>query len=563
MIQKIGLISRTYRQINRYKEIIFVLARHGFGDLLTKIDLEKYVDFGKKILPVIGDIKIESFSPYERIRMTLEELGPTFIKLGQIMSNRPDLLPQELLVELEKLQDSVPPFSEQEAKEIIESELGKPVSILFTEFTSAPMASASIAQVHKAILIAGEEIVIKVQRPDIEKIIEVDLEIMLHLAMLLEQHIKGMNIIDPVGIVNEFERSIKQETDFTLEAVHMERFAKNFQRDTTVYVPRVYRDLTTKKVLTMEFINGVKVSSVNGAQKEVYDPELIASRGADLVLKQIFEHGFFHADPHPGNILILSNNIICFLDFGMMGILLPKHREYLGSVILGIRNKDAEKITKALLRLSNSRRIENVEELENQVFRLVDQYSHQPLKNINLGEFLNKTIKILITYKLKISPDIYLLLKALVTIEGVARKLHPDFDMVKQIEPFARRLIKDRLSPRRLTKEMYESAAEFSLLLRDFPSEIKEIMDQIKLGQFGIEFKHKGLDPMLKKHDQISNRIAFAIVLASLIIGSSLIVLSRIPPKWHEIPIIGIVGFLGAGVLGFWLLISILKHEKM
>ncbi len=563
MIQKIGLISRTYRQINRYKEIIFVLARHGFGDLLTKIDLEKYVDFGKKILPVIGDIKIESFSPYERIRMTLEELGPTFIKLGQIMSNRPDLLPQELLVELEKLQDSVPPFSEQEAKEIIESELGKPVSILFTEFTSAPMASASIAQVHKAILITGEEIVIKVQRPDIEKIIEVDLEIMLHLAMLLEQHIKGMNIIDPVGIVNEFERSIKQETDFTLEAVHMERFAKNFQRDTTVYVPRVYRDLTTKKVLTMEFINGVKVSSVNGAQKEVYDPELIASRGADLVLKQIFEHGFFHADPHPGNILILSNNIICFLDFGMMGILLPKHREYLGSVILGIRNKDAEKITKALLRLSNSRRIENVEELENQVFRLVDQYSHQPLKNINLGEFLNKTIKILITYKLKISPDIYLLLKALVTIEGVARKLHPDFDMVKQIEPFARRLIKDRLSPRRLTKEMYESAAEFSLLLRDFPSEIKEIMDQIKLGQFGIEFKHKGLDPMLKKHDQISNRIAFAIVLASLIIGSSLIVLSRIPPKWHEIPIIGIVGFLGAGVLGFWLLISILKHEKM
>ncbi len=561
MIQK--KVTRAYLRVKRYKEIIIILAKHGFGDLLTKIDLEKYIDLGEKIIPSVGSIKIESFSTYERIRKVLEELGPTFIKLGQIMSNRPDLLPQELLIELEKLQNSVPPFSEQEAREIIESELKNTIPNLFKNFTNTPMASASIAQVHKAVLLTGEKVAIKVQRPDIEKVIDVDLEIMRQLAMLLEQHVAGMDVIDPVSIVDEFDNSIKQEIDFTLEASHIERFSRNCQEDPTVYVPKVYREQTTKKVLTMELIEGIKVSNINEKQKNIYNPELIACRGADLILKQIFEHGFFHADPHPGNILILNNNIICFLDFGMMGVLLPKYREYLGSAILGIRNNDAAKITKALLKLSNSRRIENIEELENKIFKLLDQYSHQPLKNINLGEFLNNIIKILISYKLKISPDIYLLLKAMVTIEGVGRKLHPNFDIIKHIEPFAKKLVKDRFSPHKLTKEMYVSTAELVLLLRDLPSDIQEIIDQIKLGKFGIEFKHKGLDTMRKTYDQISNRISFAIVLASLIIGSSLIVLSGIPPKWHEIPIIGIVGFLGTGILGVWLLISILKHGKM
>ena len=561
MIQKKA--TRAYLRVKRYKEIIIILAKHGFGDLLTKIDLEKYIDLGEKIIPSVGSIKIEPFSTYERIRMVLEELGPTFIKLGQIMSNRPDLLPQELLIELEKLQNSVPPFSEQEAREIIESELEETIPNLFKDFTNTPIASASIAQVHKAVLLTGEKVAIKVQRPDIENVIDVDLEIMRQLAMLLEQHVAGMDIIDPVSIVDEFDNSIKQEIDFTLEASHIERFSRNCQEDPTVYVPKVYREQTTKKVLTMELIEGIKVSNINEKQKNIYNPELIACRGADLILKQIFEHGFFHADPHPGNILILNNNIICFLDFGMMGVLLPKYREYLGSAILGIRNNDATKITKALLKLSNSRKIENIEELENKIFKLLDQYSHQPLKNINLGEFLNNIIKILISYKLKISPDIYLLLKAMVTIEGVGRKLHPDFDIIKHIEPFAKKLVKDRFSPSKLTKEMYASTAEFVFLLRDLPSDIQEIIDQIKLGKFGIEFKHKGLDIMRKTYDQISNRISFAIVLASLIIGSSLIVLSGIPPKWHEIPIIGIVGFLGSGILGVWLLISILKHGKM
>ena len=563
MIPKIGLISRTYRHINRYREIITVLVKHGFGDLVTNTNLEKYIDFGKKLLSGKRIPKIAYYSRWERIRMALEELGPTFIKFGQIMSNRPDLLPQELIIELEKLQDSVPPFAEKAARQLIEEELGKPISTTFKRFISTPIASASIAQVHKAILMNGEKVVIKVQRPRIEQIIEVDLEIMLHLATLMEKHIKGMDILNPVGIVKEFERSIRKEIDFKIEATHIERFGRNFQDDMNIYVPKVYRNYTTKKILTMEFIDGIKVSNIEAVLKSGNDPKIIASRGADLVLKQIFEHGFFHADPHPGNILVLNNNIICFLDFGMMGVLLPKHREYLGSIIIGIVNKDAKRITKTLVLFSTNSRIENIERLEYQVSELIEQYSYLPLKDINVGELLNKGIKLILAHKIEIPPDLYLLSKALITIESVGRNLDPDFDMVKHTEPFAKKLLKERLSPRKLAKDLYLSATEFTLLLRDFPSEIREIIKQIKLGQFKIEFEHKGLEPMLKKHDQISNRIAFAIVLASLIIGSSLIVLSGIPPKWNGIPIIGIVGFLGAGLMGFWLLVSILRHGKM
>jgi ubiquinone biosynthesis protein len=350
-------------------------VKHGFGDLVARSNLEKHIAFGKKFLPRGGDARIASLSRWERIRMALEELGPTFMKLGQIMSNRPDLLPEELLVELTKLEDSIPPFSEEEAKQLVEEELNEPIASLFKEYMSTPIASASIAQVHKAVLTSGEIVAVKVQRPGIERVIETDIEIMLRLATLMEEHIQGTDILNPVGIIREFERSIRKEIDFTIEASHIERFGRNFQEDTTIYIPQVYRSYTTRKVLTMEFINGIKVSNIDALLESGNDPKIIANRGATLVLKQVFEHGFFHADPHPGNILVLDNNIICLLDFGMMGVLFPKHREYLGSIVVAIVNRDAERITKALLQFSSSNHIENIEGLEYQIFELIEQYA--------------------------------------------------------------------------------------------------------------------------------------------------------------------------------------------
>ena len=251
MIPKVGL-GRTYRHVNRYREIVTVLVKHGFGDLVTKSGLEKHIDFGKRFLPRGGDAKIASLSRWERIRMALEELGPTFIKLGRIMSKRPDLLPQELLIELEKLEDSVPPFSEEEAKQLIEKELNEPIANLFKEYVSTPIASASIAQVHKAVLTSGEIVAVKVQRPGIEQVIETDIEIMLHLATSMEGHIQGMDVLNPVGIVKEFERSIRKEIDFTIEASHIERFGRNFKEETTICVPKVYRSYEVDPILRTE-----------------------------------------------------------------------------------------------------------------------------------------------------------------------------------------------------------------------------------------------------------------------------------------------------------------------
>lgn len=557
------MITRLYRHISRYREIIAVLVKYGFGDLLARARLDKYVDLGRKVLVRKEGKKTAALSRWERMRMALEELGPTFVKAGQIMSSRPDLLPHELIVELEKLQDSVSPFSGEEAKRSVEQELGKPISDLFNEFMETPIASASIAQVHKAVLQGGEKVVVKVQRPRIEQIIEVDLEIMLHLATLMEKHLPGMDILNPVAIVKEFERTIRKEIDFTIEATHIERFGRNFRRVQTIHVPRVYRNYTTKKILTMEFIDGIKVSNIDALLRSGNDPKTIASRGTDLVLKQVFEHGFFHADPHAGNIMVLDNNTICFIDFGMMGRLLPKHGEYLGSIIVGIVDRDPKRITTTCLQLSDSRRMANIDQLEYQVGELVDQYSYLPLKDINMGQFLKEVIKLYVAYKLKMPPSLYLLAKALVSIEGVGRVLDPDFNMVEHTKPFAKKLLRARLSPRKLAKDSYLAAAEFSLLLRDLPSEIRDIIEQIKVGQLKIEFEHKGLEPLLRKGDQISNRIAFAIVLASLVIGSSLIVLAGMPPKWKGIPIIGILGFLAAGIMGFWLLVSILRHGRL
>ena len=355
-IRKIGGISRTYRHINRYREIIAILVKYGFGDVLAKQELQKHLEFGKGFILGKAAAEIAAISRWQRVRMALEELGPTFVKFGQIMSTRQDMIPQELITELEKLQDKVPPFSTEDAKLIIEEGLGGPVDSLFKDFTDSPIAAASIAQVYKAVLPDGEEVAIKVQRPDIDRIIEVDLEIMLHVATLIEKHLKELEIVHPVEMVEEFARVIRKEQDFRIEVAHIERFARNFQADMTIHVPHVYREFSSSKVLTMEFIGGIKVSEITKAKVQVQDsgidPKVVASRGADLVLKQIFEHGFFHADPHPGNIKVLKDNVICLLDYGMMGSLSARHREDLADILIGIITKDESKITKTILKLS-------------------------------------------------------------------------------------------------------------------------------------------------------------------------------------------------------------------
>lgn len=560
---KIGRIGRTYRHMQRYRQIVTVLIKYGFGDLVDVLKIEQYLEIGLKIVSRKRRGKMESLSRAERVRMVLEKLGPTFIKMGQILSTRPDLLPVEYIKELPKLQDDVLPFTFSDVQKIIEDEFKKPVNEIFSEFDEQPIAAASIGQVHKAVSLDGERLVVKVQRPGIKRIIEVDLEIMLHLAGLMERHLEGWDIQHPTKIVQEFAATLEKELDYTLEAAYMERFARQFEGDARIHVPKIYREFMAKRVLTMECVEGVKSSDLDGLEQNGLDRFKIARVGFDLIMKQIFVNGFFHADPHPGNIFVLPGNIICFIDFGMMGRINLRSRENFADLILSIVKRDEMKVVDSILNLTEYDDSPDYHSLERDVTEFMDKYCYRPLKEVKLGNLLHQLLELTTRHCLNIPPDLFLMIKALSTIEGLGTKLDPDFDVVKQAAPFVRRLHLKRFNPRRIVENMADSGSEFYHLLQEVPGEIRDILKMIKRGTIKMEFEHRGLKPMLATHDRISNRLVFAIVLASLIIGSALIVLSDVPPKWHDIPVIGLIGFLFAGVMGFWLLILILRSGRM
>jgi ubiquinone biosynthesis protein len=562
-IRKIGLIGRTYRHLNRYRQILSVLFKYGFGDLVETLKIEQYLEIGLQMISRKRREQIERLTRAERVRMALEELGPTFVKLGQILSTRPDLIPLEYIHEFTKLQDQVPPIPYEEVREIIKSETGRFPEEIFRHFEKTPLAAASIGQVNRAELKDTEEVAIKVQRPGIRRIIEVDLEIMLHLAALMERHIEELELQRPTRIVEEFARTLEKELDYRAEASHIERFARQFIDDETLYVPKVFREMTTERILTMEYIDGIKASEVDRLRGERYDLHTIATRGADLMMKQIFIQGFFHADPHPGNIFILPNNVVCYLDFGMMGRMSRQEREDFADLVVHAIGRDEKRLLDALLRLTSFDEEPDRGLLERDVMELVDRYLYRPLKELEIGGLLHRLLEILTRHRLRLKPDLFLMIKALSTAEALGRALDEDFEIIRHLEPFVRDIQSSRLHPRRIASEMVDSGVGLVHLLKEIPGEVRAILKQAREGKLRIEFEHRGLDPMLFTQDRTSNRIAFSIVLASLIIGSSLIVLSDIPPKWKEIPIIGLAGFVVAGVMGFWLLISILRRGRM
>ncbi len=560
---KIGGIGRTYRHVQRYRHIITILFRYGFGDVIDKLKIEQYLEIGWQMVSRKRREKIESLSRAVRVRLALEDLGPTFIKMGQILSTRPDLLPGEFIQELPKLQDDVPAFSLSEIQEIVVKELHKPVGQIFTHFDEQPLAAASIGQVHKARTFGGQDVVVKVQRPGIQNTIQVDLEIMLHLADLMEKHLEGWDIQKPSKIVEEFAQTLEKELDYSLEAAYMERFARQFENEPTVHVPKIFHEASTSRVLTMECITGVKISDIERLDQEGFDRSKIARRGFDLILKQIFEHGFFHADPHPGNIFVLPDNILCYIDFGMMGRIDLKTREDFADLILNIAQRNEVKTTDALLRLLVFEDEPDYHSLAGDVADFMDQHCYRPLKEVELGKLLNQLLEITSKHRLSIPPNLFLMIKALSTVEGIGRALDSDFDVIGQAGPFVRKIQLNRFNPRRIARDMTDSGTDLFQLLKEVPGEVREILGMVKKGKIKIEFEHKGLEPMYSNNDRISNRLSFAIVLASLVIGSALIVLSDIPPKWYGIPVIGLSGFLLAGMMGFWLLVSIMRRGRL
>lgn len=564
-IRKIGIASRTYRNVNRYRQILTVLFKYGFGELVEQLRIAQYIEIGYRLIARRHRAQVEALSTAQRVRMALEELGPTFIKLGQVLSTRPDVVPPDFITEFTRLQQHVPPFPVAQVRQIIEDELGRSVDEVYERFDTQPLAAASIGQVHRAALRGGEEVVVKVQRPGIESVIEADLEILLHLALLGEKHIEEWRLHRPSRIVEEFGRVIERELDFRTEATHLERFASQFIDDPTVYVPKVIRAASARRVLTLEYVDVMPVTDVATLRAAGLDPKVIAHRGLELTLKQLFVHGFFHADPHPGNVFVLPDNVICLLDFGMMGRLDRYGRESFADLIHAVARRDAGAAATALLRLTAHDEEDEPDPraIESDVAEFIDLKVPVRLAELDFGDLIHELLALTRRHRLSIPPDLVTMLKAAATAEGLVTRLDPELNVVAAAEPYVRRLKKDRLRPGRLWREVRDSGGEFVQLVREIPGGVRDLLRLSKRGRLRIGFEHRGLENLLTTYDRVANRIAFAIVVAALIVGSSLIVQARIPPLWGDIPLIGLVGYLAAGALGLLLLISILRHGRL
>ena len=562
-IRKIGIIGRTYRHLNRYRQILAVLFKYGFGDLIDILKIDQYIEVGLQMISRKRREPLEKQTRSERVRMAFEELGPTFIKLGQVLSTRPDLVPVDFVEELSKLQDEVPPSPFEEIGRIIQLELGAPPEELFEVFEKAPFASASIGQVHKARFADGEEVAVKVQHPGIRKTIEVDLEIMLHLATLMERHIEELSLHRPVKIVEEFAKTIEKEIDYSIEATNMERFAGNFLDDPTVYVPKVFRETTTERVLTMECVEGIKVSEIDQLKLSGLDTKAICARGADFFIKQVFNYGVFHADPHPGNIFVLPNNVICLLDFGMVGVVDRYTREEFVDLVDSVVSQDELRATQVLLKFTSYDDEPDIRLLERDVADFMGRHLYKALKDIELGKLLQHLLELASRHRLRFPPDIFFMMKAFSTIEGVGLQLDPDFDMIAQTAPFIEQVKLARFTPQRISDDIFRISGELLQFIQKFPRDMLEITRLIRQQRLSLKFENQSLEVMLGTYDQISNRISFSIIIAALVIGSALIVISEIPPLIYGISMIGIIGFLAAALMGIWLLVAILRSGRL
>ncbi|MCU0604048.1 MAG: AarF/ABC1/UbiB kinase family protein [Desulfobacterales bacterium] len=562
-IRKIGVVSRTYRHLNRYRHILAVLLKHGFGEVVESLRIDQYLEVGLQLISKKRGPREEPLTRPQRLRKALEELGPTYIKLGQVLSTRPDLIPVEFTEELSKLQDSVPPFSFADAETIIQRELGAPASDVFDRIDTEPAASASIGQVHRARLKNGEEAAVKIQRPGIRAVIEVDLEIMLHLATLAERHVEELALHKPVTIVEEFARTLEKEIDFRIEAANIDRVAQSFLGDPAVYIPAVFREFSSAAVLTTEYVEGIKISNIGELDAAGYDRRLLCSRGADIVLKQVFHHGFFHADPHPGNIFALPGNVICLLDFGMVGVVDRQTREMFVELVDSVVRRNESRAAQVLLQLTRWEQPPDLRQLERELSDFMGRHLYRPLKDIEVGKLLHDLLEIATRFHLQLPPDIFLMLKAISTVEAVGRMLDPEFDMIAKAAPFIEQVLMDRFKPQRVAEDVGDLAARMLKFLHQFPKDLLDLAGLLRQQKLSLQIKHDGLEKVLATHDQISNRLSFSIVIAALIVGSALIVISKTPPLFYGISLIGIIGFLAAALMGIWLLVAILRSGRL
>ncbi len=519
--------------LRRFSQISRVLVRHGFGFVFdVRRDRREKKGLQEFLAPNFG----------VRLRRTLDDLGPTFVKFGQVLSTRSDILPEGVLSELEKLQDTARPMPAGVAQEIIESELGAPVDEVFASFDPVPLGSASIGQVHRAVLRSGETVAVKVQRPEAPRRVGGDLELMRDFAALLDRRFGRRLFVDVRGLVAEFEVVIRRELDYTAEAENARRFAANFA-GTPVIIPGVYLGLSTSKVLTEEYIEGTRFRDIRPLVLSPSERRRVASMGAEAIFKMAFEDGFFHGDPHPSNLLLTPGGDLALLDFGMVGYMSQGDIEALSRLFIAVIQRDAPAALRALERLGVRYATEIRGDLVRDLREFLNKYSGLSVGEVTLGQALSELVALARRYRLRMPPVFPLLTKALVTAEGLARSIDPTINVYEVARPYAQRLLSERYRPEAVIDVVEEYALEYARYAEDFPEQVRLLLTELADGEFEVQLKHGGLDELVGSVDVLANRLVFAVVTAALFVGSAMI--GAFGVGGPNVP------FLGASVISF------------
>ncbi|QQZ62297.1 phosphotransferase [Paenibacillus sonchi] len=550
------------RHAGRYRTIAMALMRHGFGYMVEELGLYHLLSLPRRM---ITQEVHESLTLGERIRRVLEDLGPTFVKLGQLASTRSDLLPDSIIQELVKLQDSVPPFSAETARNILEQELDQPIDEMFSYFENAPLAAASIGQVHRAVLHGGQSVAVKIQRPGVMRTMTRDLEILQDLSALAERKLDWAKQYGLTRMVEEFSRALLAELDYGQEGRNAERIAGQLTEHDQVYIPAIYWDYSSTRVLTMEYVEGITLNHREELLLKGVKLKTLAQQLVEMMLNQIFIHGFFHADPHPGNVMLLDDGKLALIDFGMVGRLSEEMKDSLSALVIALMRKNTDSMVRAILRLGVIPEEADRMALHDDMDRLREAYYDIPFKQVSIGKALNDLFGIARKHRLVIPPDLAMLGKTMLTLEGVVGNLDPSFSIVQMAEPFGRRLVRQRFSGSRLQRKILGGVADLAESLVELPAQARQLSALVGKGKLKVEVVLPELKGIEHKVSRVGNRLSFSIVLLAFsIIMAGLIIASSLrgePSMLWDFPIVEI-GSVIALLMILWLLYSIFKSGR-